>query len=148
MNNDGSTELRRFCFRKNSRSVALRQSDSTRECRSSRCVRQSCPFAVHSCSCASHLQSVRTVDDADSPAHMHIPPTATSHCTRQRGAVTEDVRTRVIANGRILDRHDAIPDPSSQFCSGAFRRCKPQLELGTAYATGPGFQRIRPHTRG
>jgi type II secretory pathway predicted ATPase ExeA len=117
------------------------QSDSTRECRSSR-LRQAVMLVLLSIVALGLALAIAYALLSRRGLSAHIPPTATQPTVgEQRGAVTRDVRTRVIANGagNVTPITTPFPNPSSQVLQAARSGdANAQLELGTAYATGRG----------
>ena len=128
-------------FEKTPEALLSSQSDSTGECRSSRLRQAVMPVLL--CIVALGLAlAIAYVLLSRRGLSAHIPPTATQPTEReQRGVVTRDVRTRVIANGadNMTPITTPSPDPSSQVLQAARSGdANAQLELGTAYATGRG----------
>ena len=128
-------------FRKTLEALLSSQSDSTRGCRSSR-PRQAVMPVLLSIVALGLALAIAYALLSRRGLSAHIPPTATQPTVgEQRGAVTRDVRTRVIANGagNATPITTPSPDPSSQVLQAARSGdANAQLELGTAYATGRG----------
>jgi hypothetical protein len=127
-------------FEKTLEATLSSQSDSTGECRSSGLRQAVMPVLLSIVALGLALAIAYTLSRRGLSAH--IPPTATQPTVgEQRGAVTRDVRTRVIANGAgdVTPITTPSPDPSSQVLQAARSGdANAQLELGTAYATGRG----------
>jgi type II secretory pathway predicted ATPase ExeA len=128
-------------FEKTLEALLSSQSDSTGECRSSR-LRQAVMPVLLSILALGLALAIAYALLSRRGLSAHIPSTATQPTVgEQRGAVTSDVRTRVIANGadNVTPITTPSPDPSSQVLQAARSGdANAQLELGTAYATGRG----------
>ena len=128
-------------FKKTLEAVLSSQSDSTREGRSSR-LRQAVMPVLLSMVALGLALTIAYALLSRRGLSAHIPPTATQPTVgEQRGAVTRDVRTRVIANGagNVTPITTPSPDRGSQVLQAARSGdANAQLELGTAYATGRG----------
>ena len=125
-------------FEKTLEALFSSQSDSTREWRSSRLRQAVMPVLLSIVALGLALAiAYALLSRRGLSAHTATQPTV----GEQRGAVTRDVRTRVIANGadNVTLITTPSPEPSSQVLQAARSGdANAQLELGTAYATGRG----------
>jgi hypothetical protein len=132
--------VRLSAFGKTLEALFSSQSDSTRECRSSRLRQAVMPVLLSIVALGLALVAYALLSRRGLSAH--IPATATQPVLgEQRGAVTRDVRTSVIANGadNVTPITTPSSDPSSQVLQAARSGdANAQLELGTDYATGRG----------